>query len=98
MVNVVAPESGTVEAPPETVFSLKLPSGLVIAHSSTPFVFQKIDVRAPSGTREGTAQISTSGSTVAAGGGVGVVCLFDTVVVVCFFVTAGAIVGVAEPT
>ena len=61
MVKVVGPESGTVAAPPERVFSLKLPSGLVTSHVSTPFVFQNIEVRAPRDTRSGTAQMSTSG-------------------------------------
>lgn len=64
MVNTVAPVIGTVAAPPESVFSEKLPSGLFMVHDVTPFVFQKIEVRAPSGTVAGTAQISTSGGTV----------------------------------
>lgn len=57
--NVVGPESGTVDAPPESVFSLKLPSGLVTVHDETFFVFQNTDVRDPIGTEAGTAQIST---------------------------------------
>lgn len=56
--NVVASESGTVEAPPERAFSLKLPSGLVTVHDVTFFVFQNIEVREPTGTEEGTAQTS----------------------------------------
>lgn len=57
--NVVAPESGTVEAPPESAVSLKLPSGLVTRQLCTFFDFQKIEVREPTGTDAGTAQIST---------------------------------------
>ena len=68
MVKVVAPVIGTVEAPPESEFWLKLPSGDVSVHEETPLVFQKIDVRAPRGTDSGTAQMSTSGGTVGAAG------------------------------
>ena len=71
MLNVVAPESGTVDAPPERLVSLKLPSGLVIVHDTTPLVFQKTEVREPSGTRAGTAQISASAEGAAVGGGAG---------------------------
>ena len=60
---MVGPESGVVAAPPESECSLKLPSGEVMVHDSTPLVFQKIEARAPKGTFEGTAQISTFGST-----------------------------------
>ena len=58
IVNVVAPESGTVAAPPESEFCEKLPSGEVSVHEVTPLVDQKIVVRAASGTVAGTAQIS----------------------------------------
>ena len=63
MVNVVGPVNGTVEAPPLSVLSLKLPSGLVTVHDSTPLVFQNTDVRVPRGTLSGTAQIWTSAGT-----------------------------------
>lgn len=63
MVKVVGPESGTVAAPPESEFSLKLPSGEVMEHEATPLAFQKIEVRVPSETFSGTAQISTRGWT-----------------------------------
>ena len=59
--NVVAPVKGTVAAPPESACSSKLPSGEEMVQESTPLVFQKTEVRVPSGTLAGTAQISTSG-------------------------------------
>ncbi len=63
MVYVVAPESGTVAAPPLSEFWVKLPSGEVSWHEVTPLALQKTVVRAPSGTAAGTAQISALGST-----------------------------------
>jgi len=84
MVNVVAPESGTVAAPPESACSSKLPSGEEMVHDSTPLLFQKTDVREPSGTLSGTAQISTSAGIVeAVGVGVGVGEAADAGVGVC---------------
>ena len=61
MVNVVGPVSGTVAAPPESEVWVKLPSGDVSVQLVTFSVFQKISARAPSGTVDGTAQISTRG-------------------------------------
>lgn len=75
IVKVVAPERGTVAAPPESACSLKLVSDEVMVHESTFFAFQKTVVRAPKGTEGGTAQMSTFGSptgvVVAAGSGAG---------------------------
>ena len=67
MVNTVVPVIGTVAAPPERAVSEKLPSEAVTAHDVTPFEFQKIDVRAASGTFCGAAHMSTSGGTVGMG-------------------------------
>src|ERR1700722_3186169 len=64
MLYVVAPVSGTVEAAPESELSEKLPSGDVSVQLVTPCACQKTDVRAPSGTSEGTAQISACAGTV----------------------------------
>jgi hypothetical protein len=72
-VNVVAPESGWLAAPPESDVWLKLPSGEVSVQSVTPCVFQKIDTRVSSGTDAGTAQICTrdaAAGVVVAGGAV----------------------------
>ena len=73
IVNVVRPVIGTVAAPPESVFSKKFPTELVMVQEVTPCVFQKIEVRPPSGTLSGEAQISTFGRTIGetevAGGG-----------------------------
>jgi len=66
IVNVVAPVKGTVAAAPEREDSLKLPSGEVSVQLVTPCVFQKTEVRAPSGTDEGTAQITACAGTVGA--------------------------------
>ena len=63
MVNVVAPVSATVEAPPEREFCEKLPSGEDSKQFVTPCEFQNIEVREPSGTDAGTAHISTFGGT-----------------------------------
>ncbi len=63
----MVPTIGTVEAPPDRDVSEKLPSGLVTIHEFTPLEFQKIDVRAPIGTDEGTAQMSACGGTYDAG-------------------------------
>src|SRR3989344_3426308 len=80
MENVVAAVMGCVAAPPESEFWLKPPLGEVSVQFVTPWVFQKMDVRPPSGTEAGTAQISTFGGTsgvavaavvVGAGGGFG---------------------------
>ena len=57
MVKVVAPVMGTVEAPPERLDWLKLPSGEVSVQFETPWVFQNIDVRVSRGTDAGTAHI-----------------------------------------
>src|SRR3990167_7063423 len=62
MVKVVAPESGTVAAPPLNALSLKLPSGLETGHDSTPFEFQNTNIRVPSATLAATAQMTTAGS------------------------------------
>src|SRR3990167_7464503 len=64
MENVVAAVMGCVAAPPESEFWLKPPFGEVSVQFVTPCVFQKMDVRPPSGTDAGTAQISTLGGTV----------------------------------
>lgn len=64
IVNVVEPVIATVEAPPERDFCEKLPSGLVSVQLVTPCVVQKIDVREPSGTVAGAAQIRTFGATL----------------------------------
>ena len=80
MVKVVACVMGTVAAPPESEFWLKLPTEDVSTQLNTPCVFQKIEVRPPRGTEAGTAQISALGVTlgvevagvvVAAGAGFG---------------------------
>ena len=63
MVKVVAPVSGTVEAAPERELCEKLPSGELSVQFVAFCVFQNIEVRAPSGTAEGTAQISTCAGT-----------------------------------
>ena len=55
---------GCVDAPPETEVWLKPPSGDVSTQFETPCEFQKTDVRAPSATDIGTAQISTLGGIV----------------------------------
>jgi hypothetical protein len=97
--------SGTVDAPPLRVVWVKLPSGDVSMQSVTPCVFQKIEVRAPSGTVVGDAQISTfafSGCAVVVVAFAGVVLVPPTVVlvttgcvagVVVFVVTTGAVLG-----
>jgi hypothetical protein len=85
---VVGAASGTVDAPPFKDVCVKLPSGDVMMHSVTPCEFQNTDVRAPSGTVAGDAQISTFASGSAAG------------VVVAFtggFVVDVVFVGVYEP-
>ena len=64
IVKTVASVIGTVAAPPDNVLSEKVPPEEVTSHEVTPFEFQKMDVRAPSGTFCGTAHISTSGGTV----------------------------------
>ena len=64
IVKVVAPVSATVEAPPESEFCEKLPSGEDTAQFVTPCEFQNIEVRDPSGTVAGTAQMLTFGVTV----------------------------------
>lgn len=83
MVNVVAAVIGCVAAPPESEFWLKPPLADVSVQLTTPCVFQKIEVRPPSATDAGTAQMSTlgvpvtttAGVVVAAGAGFGfVVC------------------------
>ena len=66
IVNVVAPVIGTVEAPPDSEFWLKLPSGDVSVQLVTPWLFQKTDVRASSGTETGAAQIFACGVIVGA--------------------------------
>lgn len=96
--NVVAPESGTVAAPPESESSLKLPSGEVIEQVETPLVFQNTDVRVPSDTLSGTAQISTCGGTVGACGcGAGAGAGAGAGGVACFS-TTGTEGGAGEPT
>jgi len=90
IVKVVAAVIGTVEAPPESESCEKLPSGEVSVHEVTPCVFQKIDVRAPSETDGGTAQISAFGSTVGV-----VVAFFDVVFVV---VAAGLVTVIGVTT
>src|SRR3989338_573423 len=93
MVKVVAPVIGTVEAPPESVFWLKLPSGDVSVHEATPLVFQNIEVRAPSGTESGTAQMPPSGGPAgAAAAGVEVAFGADAC---CCTITTGVTAGVA---
>lgn len=62
MKKVLAPEIGTVEAPPERVRPEKL--GPVAAHEVTPFEFQKIYARVPRRTDAGSDHISTSGCTL----------------------------------
>jgi hypothetical protein len=64
IVNVVACVMGTVEAPPEREFWLKLPSELDSLHDCTPCALQKILVRVPRGTRFGTAQMLASAGIV----------------------------------
>src|SRR3989344_3782276 len=68
MVKVVAAVIGTVAAPPESEDWLKLPSGEDSTQLVTPCVFQKMDVRPPSGTEAGTAQMSALGGTTGAAG------------------------------
>ena len=96
MVNVVGPESGTVAAPPESVFSLKLPSGEEMVHDATPALFQKTEVRVPSGTLAGTAQISTCGATVETVVGADVVGVGVGAKVVCWI--TGCAGGAGVPT
>lgn len=78
---------------------VKLPSGEVSMQSDTPCVFQKIDVRAPSGTVVGVAQISTlaviGAVVVAFGGVVPPTVVLVTVVFVPCPIVIGAGVGFA---
>ncbi len=103
IVNTVAAVSGTVDAPPLSEVCEKLPSGDVSMQSVTPCVFQKIDVRAPSGTVAGDADISTRavvGATVGVAVAVpptGVFTVF-VLMVVPAFATGGAIVAGLFPT
>ena len=71
IVKVVGPVSGTVAAPPESEFWLKLPSADFSVQAFMPCVFQKMDVRAPSRTEAGTAQISAFAFDIAAAGVLG---------------------------
>ena len=87
MVKVVAPVMGTVEAAPASEFCEKLPSGEVSVQLAAPCVFQKIEVRAPSGTAEGTAHISTCAGTVE-------VAVVAVVVATGFGLGAGGVDGV----
>lgn len=59
----VGPVSGDEAELPETVSALKFPSELDKEQDVTPFAFQKIDVREPTATDAGTAQISAFGGT-----------------------------------
>ena len=96
MVYVVAPVSGTVAAAPESVDSEKLPSGDVSVQLATPCVFQKIDVREPSGTVAGTAQICTTG--VPVGTGAAGVAAGGVDAGPCWSVTCGGVAGGGVPT
>ena len=72
---------------------MKLPSGEVSVHETTPTAFQKTVVRAPTGTLAGTAQMSTLGGTVepvGVGTGVGVGLGLDLVTLPEEETTAGA--------
>ena len=75
-VKVVESVMGTVAAPPDRVFSEKLPSELVTIHDATPCELQKTEVRAPRGTFAGVAHMSIAGVmpeyTGAGAGGAGV--------------------------
>lgn len=66
IVNTVGPARGTVDALPESVLWLKLPSGLVTMHDVTPLEFQNIEVRVPTETEAGTAHTATAGGTAGA--------------------------------
>ena len=96
IVNVVAPVSATVEAPPLSEFCEKLPSGDVSVQFVTPCELQNTEVRETSGTDAGTAQMFTFGGTT------GVV-VVATVVAFAFFgplwktVTVG-VAGFGMPT
>src|SRR3990167_5866950 len=94
MENVVAAVIGCVAAPPESEFWLKPPFGEVSVQFVTPCVFQKIDVRPPSGTEAGTAQISTFAGTVGVVVAAVVVAVFAAGFLVCWSVTAGGGGGV----
>ena len=61
IVNVVAPESDTVEAPPDVLLPVKLPSELDSVHAVTYSDVQKIVVRPPIETDAGNAHIFTIG-------------------------------------
>lgn len=63
MVNTVSAVIGTVAALPESDDCEKLPSGDVSVQLATPVALQKIEVRAPSVTDDGDAQICTFGAT-----------------------------------
>ena len=63
MTKVVADEIGTVDASPRREFELKLPSGLVSVHDSTPCEAQEMVAREPSETEVGVALITTFGTT-----------------------------------
>ena len=73
MVNTVSAVIGTVEALPESDDWEKLPSGDVSVQLVTPVAFQKIEVRPPSDTEVGDAQICTTGGTYGVASGTGVV-------------------------
>ena len=63
IVKVLSRVNGRVEAFPESVLCEKLLSDDVSVQSRTPCELQKIEVREPSATLSGTAQISTPGGT-----------------------------------
>ena len=60
---VVADEIGTVDASPRRVLELKLPSGLVSVHDSTPCEAQEIVAREPRDTAVGVALMAALGTT-----------------------------------
>ena len=63
MLKVVAPERGTVEAPPEVLWPEKLPSELDSMHEVTLAEVQNTVVRPPIETLAGLAQILACATT-----------------------------------
>ena len=73
MTKVVADEIGTVDASPRREFELKLPSGLVSVHDSTPCEAQETVAREPRETEVGVALMTTLGTTYGPAGFTGAV-------------------------